>query len=163
MSNKQGLDLIIEAAREFDRKQNNIHFILCGEGLHKLLLQELAASLSNVHFLALQPDDQFAQLLNTADIHIIPQRVDAADLVLPSKLGGIFASGRPVITMAAESTGLANEVEDAGLVVPPGDARALAVAVRTLVDDLTLRHRGENARRRNDGTRLLFFNPWIVI
>lgn len=148
MSNKQGLDLIIEAAKEFDRKQNYIQFILCGEEPHKSKLQELAAGMSNIHFLALQPDDRFAQLLNTADIHIIPQKAEAADLVLPSKLGGIFASGRPVITMASPNTGLADEVEGVGLVVPPGDARALAVAVRKLADDVELRHvLGQNARR----------------
>jgi colanic acid biosynthesis glycosyl transferase WcaI len=149
MSNKQGLDLIIEAAKEFDHKQNNVQFILCGEGPHKSKLQELARGMSHVHFLELQSDDRFAYLLNTADIHLIPQRAEAADLVLPSKLGGILASGRPVITTAAANTGLADAVAGAGLVVPPGDARALAAALRTLVDDGELRHRlGENARRR---------------
>jgi colanic acid biosynthesis glycosyl transferase WcaI len=149
MSNKQGLDLMIQAAKKLHWEQTNIQFILCGDGPHKSELQELAASLSNVHFLAIQPDDRFAQLLNTADIHIIPQRAEAADLVLPSKLGGIFASGRPVIAMATANTGLGDDVEGAGLVVPPGDAGALAVAVRTLANDVELRHRlGENARRR---------------
>src|ERR1700688_523059 len=149
MSNKQGLALIIAAARILHLEQPNIQFILCGEGPHKSELQGLAADLSNVHFLTLQPEDRFAQLLNTADIHIIPQRREAADLVLPSKLGGIFASGRPVIVMATAKTALADEVEGAGLVVPPGDAGALAIAVRALADDAELRHRlGENARRR---------------
>ena len=149
MSNKQGLDLMIQAAKLLHGEQTNVQFILCGDGPHKSELQELAASLSNVHFLAIQPDDRFAQLLNTADIHIIPQRAEAADLVLPSKLGGIFASGRPVIAMATANTGLGDEVEGAGLVVSPGDAGALAVAVRTLANDFELRHRlGENARRR---------------
>jgi len=51
--------------------------------------------------------------------------------------------------MAAANTGLADEVEGVGLVVPPGDAHALAVAVRKLADDGKLRHvLGENARRR---------------
>jgi colanic acid biosynthesis glycosyl transferase WcaI len=149
MSNKQGLDLIIEAANEFDQKQTNIQFILCGEGPYKSKLQELAVGMSNVHFLGIQSEERFAQLLNTADIHLVPQRAEAADLVLPSKLGGIFASGRPVITMAALNTGLADEVVNAGLVVPPGDAAALVDAVRTLADDSDLRHMlGESARRR---------------
>jgi colanic acid biosynthesis glycosyl transferase WcaI len=149
MSNKQGLDLIIEAAKELDQDNNNIQFILCGEGPHKSKLQELAAGINNVHFLAIQPEDRFAKLLNTADIHLIPQRAEAADLVLPSKLGGIFASGRPVIAMAAHNTGLADEVAGAGLVTPPGDAGALAVVVLKLADNLGLRQKlGEGARRR---------------
>jgi colanic acid biosynthesis glycosyl transferase WcaI len=149
MSNKQGLDLIVEAAKEFAHKQNNVQFILCGDGPHKSKLQELALGMSHVHFLELQSDDHFAHLLNTADIHLVPQRAEAADLVLPSKLGSILASGRPVIATAAVNTGVADAVEGAGLVVPPGDSRALAVAVRTLADDVELRHRlGENARHR---------------
>ena len=149
MSNKQGLDLIFKAAKELDQNQKPIQFILCGDGPHKSRLQELAAGMSNVHFLGVQSNERFAQLLNTADIHLIAQRAEAADLVLPSKLGGIFASGRPVVAMAAPNTGLAEEVVNAGIVVPPGDARALAGAVRTLADDLNLRHKlGENARRR---------------
>jgi colanic acid biosynthesis glycosyl transferase WcaI len=149
MSNKQGLDLIIEAAKTLDQTQKNIKFILCGEGPHRSALQKSAVGLSNVYFLALQPDDRFAQLLNTADIHIIPQKAEATDLVLPSKLGGILASGRPVIAMANPNTGLAEEVDDAGLVVPPGDAKSLIEAIRTLAEDGVLRyHLGENARRR---------------
>jgi colanic acid biosynthesis glycosyl transferase WcaI len=105
--------------------------------------------MTNVHFLGIQTEDQFAQLLYAADIHIIPQRAEAADLVLPSKLGGILASGRPVITMAAPNTGLAEETANAGLVASPGDARALATAVRTLVDDVELRQKlGKGARRQ---------------
>ncbi|SDT59698.1 WcaI family glycosyltransferase [Bradyrhizobium canariense] len=135
MSNKQGLDLIIEAARELQQSDPNVRFVLCGEGPHKATLQGLAAGLTNVQFLGLQADDRFAELLRTADFHLIPQKAEAADLVLPSKLGGIFATGRPVIAMSRPNTGLANEVAGAGLVIPPGDTHALAAAVRTLAGD----------------------------
>ena len=139
MSNKQGLELIIEAARHLEGSSSNIRFILCGDGPHKTMLQGLAAGLTNVQFLGLQADQQFTELLQTADIHLIPQKAEAADLVLPSKLGGILATGRPVVVMANPGTGLAAEVAGAGLVIPPGDAQALAAAVRTLVSDPELR------------------------
>ena len=139
MSNKQGLDLIIEAARHLEGSDSNIRFVLCGDGPHKPMLQKLAAGLRNVQFLGLQGDQQFVELLQTADIHLIPQKAEAADLVLPSKLGGILATGRPVVVMANPDTGLAAEVAGAGLVIPPGDAQALATAVRTLANDSELR------------------------
>lgn len=149
MSNKQGLELIIAAAGAIGQSHAQVKFILCGEGPRKAALQAMAGGLGNVRFLGLQPEGRFAELLQTADIHLIPQRAEAADLVLPSKLGGIFASGRPVITMAALGTGLAAEVEGAGLVIAPGDAPALAAAVRTLAEDGELRQRlGANARQR---------------
>ena len=85
----------------------------------------------------------------TADYHLIPQKAEAADLVLPSKLGAILASARPVIAMAKEGTGLAAEVANAGLVVTPGDSSALALAILQLSEAPALReHYGEEGRRR---------------
>lgn len=139
MSSKQGLELILDAARELERDSPNLRFIMCGEGPQKSALQAMASGLRNTRFLDLQPNDKFAQLLNTADIHIIAQRAEAADLVLPSKLGGILASGRPVIAMAAPGTGLWNEIRGAGIAVPPGEVRDLASALRKLSADHVLR------------------------
>jgi colanic acid biosynthesis glycosyl transferase WcaI len=139
MSNKQGLDLVVEAAAQLQRSNPHIRFILSGEGPHKATLRGLAAGLANVQFLGLQPDDRFTELLRTADFHLIPQKAEAADLVLPSKLGGIFATGRPVIAMSRPDAGLANEVAGAGLVVPPGDTAALAAAIRSLAENASLR------------------------
>jgi len=149
MSNKQGLDLIIEAARELEQTSPQIRFLLCGEGPHKSQLQSLAAGLKNVQFLGLQTNERIAELLNTADFHLIPQRAEAADLVLPSKLGGILATGRPVIVMADPESGLADEVTGAGLLVPPGNAQALANAARELKDNPDLcSNLGATARKR---------------
>lgn len=149
MSNKQGLDLIVDTASMLEQSHPQIHFILCGDGPHKSQLMNMAAGRPNVHFLGLQPNERFSELLATADFHIIPQKAAAADLVLPSKLGGILSSNRPVIAMAEAGTGLANEVSDVGLVVPPGDSRGLASAVCRLNDDREFGHGlGDNARKR---------------
>jgi colanic acid biosynthesis glycosyl transferase WcaI len=149
MSNKQGLELIIAAARLLKPICPQVTFIMCGDGPRRPTLEAEAADLGNVRFLGLQPDDRFAELLNTADLHLIPQRAEAADLVLPSKIGGILASGRPVVVMAAPGTGLAKEIEGYGLVVTPGDPQALAAAVRKLADHEDIRSLlGANARRR---------------
>jgi colanic acid biosynthesis glycosyl transferase WcaI len=147
MSNKQGLDLIVEAARSLDQTASPIRFVMCGEGPHRAMLQSLAAGLTNIQFLGLQANGTFAELLKTADAHLIPQRAEAADLVLPSKLGGIFATGRPVIVMARPDTGLAAEVAGGGVVIPPGDASALAGELVKLANDSELCHRlGQGAR-----------------
>ncbi|RZA18405.1 MAG: glycosyltransferase, partial [Proteobacteria bacterium] len=47
----------------------------------------------------------------------------------------MLASGRPVIATADPGTGLADEVEGAGIVIPPGDAQAMADAIEQLIDD----------------------------
>jgi len=150
MSNKQGLDLAIEAAAALEKSRSDIHFVLAGEGPHKSKLIEMAAGRSRVHFLGLQPLESFNELMATADFHLIPQKAEAADLVLPSKLGAVLASGRPVIAMASRGTGLAAEVEGAGLVIPPGDTPALARAVERLSEDRALCEKlGAEGRRRS--------------
>ncbi|MGY4434493.1 colanic acid biosynthesis glycosyl transferase WcaI [Bradyrhizobium sp. F1.13.1] len=150
MSNKQGLDLAIDAAAALGDSRPNIHLILAGEGPHKAKLVEMADGHSRVHFLDLQPNESFNELMATADFHLIPQKAEAADLVLPSKLGAILASGRPVIAMASRGTGLAAEVDGAGLVIPPGDSRALAAAIVKLSDDHALcEELGAEGRRRS--------------
>lgn len=141
MSEKQGLELIVAAAATTRDSHPSIHYILCGNGPQRDQLTELASGLPNVHFIDLQPVERFSELLVTADIHCMPQKAKAADLVLPSKLSGMLASGRPIVVMAEPGTGIALETEDAGLVVPPGDALALAAAVKTLAENETLRRR----------------------
>ncbi len=149
MANKQGLELIVEAAGATRHSHPSLQYVLCGNGLVKPELIQMASGLDNVHFLDLQPHARFPALLNTADIHLLPQKEQIADLVLPSKLAGMLASGRPVIAMAAPGTGIASEVEGAGLIIPPGDAQALAEAVVALARDPGRRARlGAVARAR---------------
>lgn len=149
MSNKQGLELVIEAAIGLEQSHPHIHFVLAGEGPHKTRLEQMAAGRDNVHFFGLQPNQKFNELMATADFHLIPQKAEAADLVLPSKLGAIFASARPVIAMAEEGTGLAAEVSGAGLVIPPGESSGLEAAICQLSELPELRrHYGEQGRQR---------------
>ena len=71
-------------------------------------------------------------------MHVLPQIPAAADLVLPSKLCNMLASGRPIVATADPGTGIALEVEGCGLVTPPGDVAALANAIEQLADDADL-------------------------
>ena len=64
-----------------------------------------------------------------ADIHLLPQKAEAADLVMPSKLGGMLASGRPVVASAAAGTQIALMVASCGTVVAPADGPAMGAAV----------------------------------
>jgi colanic acid biosynthesis glycosyl transferase WcaI len=95
---------------------------------------------ANVTMLPLQPFDRLNDLLNAADIHLLPQRPDAADLVMPSKLTGMLASGRPVIATAAAGTQVALALGSCGIAVPPLEKSALFDAVRMLADDPEMRH-----------------------
>jgi colanic acid biosynthesis glycosyl transferase WcaI len=146
MGEKQGLESLILAARQL-QMQHNLHFILCGDGTTRAELEMAAQGLSNVQFLPLQPPEKLNQLLNSADIHILPQRSDAADLVMPSKLFGMLASGKAVIATANPGTELEKVVSQVGLVVAPGDNTVLCQAILNLASSPELRLRlGEKGR-----------------
>ncbi len=134
IANKQGIEILVEAARLLAAR-TDLAFVICGEGPNRARLEALAAGLSNVQFHDLQPAGRMGELLGLASVHLLPQIAGAADLVLPSKLANMLGSGRPVVATTLAGTGLHAEVDGCGISVPPGDARALAEAIVTLVDD----------------------------
>lgn len=144
---KQGLETVLEAARRLKR-EGSLRFVICGDGATRERLFQKYCDLVNVIWLPLQPVSRLNDLLNLADIHLLPQRADVADLVMPSKLTGMLASGRPIIATAVAGTQLDNVVSQCGIVVPPGDDCALAMAIQRLTGDHAERQRlGEAARR----------------
>ncbi|WP_168075057.1 WcaI family glycosyltransferase [Caulobacter sp. SSI4214] len=149
MAGKQGLEALADMAARLEAQSTKVTLLLCGQGPLKGMLEAACSERNNVRFMDLQPIEKLPELLATADIHLLPQRAEAADLVLPSKLTGMLASGRPVVAMADAGTGLAIEVEGCGLIVPPGDSEAMAHAVTILAQDSELRlELGAAARRR---------------
>ncbi|MBA1146050.1 glycosyltransferase WbuB [Ectothiorhodospiraceae bacterium WFHF3C12] len=146
MGRKQGLEILIEAARALEG-DSSITFVLAGAGAAREELEEAARELTNIRWLPLQPIERLNQLLNLADIHVLPQRADAADLVMPSKLTGMLASGRAVVATAAPGTQVARVVEPCGEVVSPGSSQELAGALRALaVDEARRQELGRKAR-----------------
>ncbi|MBY6048797.1 WcaI family glycosyltransferase [Vannielia litorea] len=159
LANKQGLEIIPDIARRLDHRRD-VTFVVCGDGPLRSRLEEMSRGLSNIRFLPLQPIERLGELLGMADIHLLPQIAGAADLVLPSKLTNMLASGRPVLATTEPGTALADEVEGAGLVTRPGDGAAAAEALSALLDDPERRAAlGTRARalalERWDATRTL--------
>ncbi|MEZ0167922.1 WcaI family glycosyltransferase [Microvirga sp. TS319] len=148
LSEKQGVMTLAEAARCLV-SQSHIHFVICGAGPAKQKLAHAVQDLGNVRLLPLQPAELLPELLCAADIHLLPQIPAAADLVLPSKLAGMLASGRPVIATALPGSGIAHEIANAGIIAPPGDVNALCEAIMCLAANQPMRDllRG-NARQR---------------
>ncbi|MGA2376670.1 MAG: glycosyltransferase WbuB [Candidatus Sulfotelmatobacter sp.] len=146
MGRKQGLEILAEAAGRLSGREG-LRFVFCGEGPGKLILSDLTGQMPNVQWIPLQPLARLNDLLNLADIHLLPQKADAADLVMPSKLTGMLASGRPVVATSRPGTQLAEVVRGRGIAVEPGDAAAFAGAIEQLADDSGLRESlGRNAR-----------------
>ena len=148
LGEKQGIEELAEVARRLE-KLPQIVLVICGDGVAKHRLAAAVNGLANVRMLPLQPVHALNELLNLADIHLLPQRAEAADLVLPSKLTGMLASGRPVVAGAAPDTGLAMAIDVCGIATPPGDPGAMAEAIQMLADDdERRRHLGRACRQR---------------
>lgn len=147
MGKKQGLEIAIEAASLL-RSVNGLYFVLCGEGAGRAEMQKRAADLTNVRFLPLQPVERLNLLLNLADIHILPQRGDVTDLVMPSKITGMLASGKPIVATAHADTELASIIRESGILVPPDDPQALASGIMRLATSAAERRKlGEHGRK----------------
>jgi colanic acid biosynthesis glycosyl transferase WcaI len=146
LGEKQGLEIIVEAARRL-QFENNIRFIICGDGAARSRIIQMAEGISNICFYNLQPTEKLNDLLNAADIHILPQRTNAQDFVFPSKLTNMLASGRPVIVTAHKSTQIAEVVQNCGQVVTPGDLDGITEAIRSLfLNPRRREYLGKNAR-----------------
>ncbi|EOR92889.1 a-glycosyltransferase-related protein, glycosyltransferase family 4 protein [Arcticibacter svalbardensis MN12-7] len=129
---KQGLQSLVPIAKSL-QAYGFIKFVICGIGPYKEHLIKLVNKerLSNIFFLPLQPLEQFNSLLNMADVHLVLQKKNAADLMLPSKLTGILSSGGLALVTADPGTSLYKVIMDheMGIVIPSEDDNALKEAI----------------------------------
>jgi colanic acid biosynthesis glycosyl transferase WcaI len=134
MNGKQGVEILGDVACRLAAR-TDIIFLFAGSGPAHSRLAAACNGLRNVRFLPVQPAERLNDLLNLADIHLLPQRRGVADLVLPSKLVGMMASGRPVVAAADHHTQVGKLATRCGIVVIPEDGEAMAHALVTLADD----------------------------
>ncbi len=106
--------------------------------------------LTNIRFYHPWLSERATDVHAAADVLLLPMRGSSGTTSIPSKLIAYMLSGRPVVAAVDGASDIARVVEDSGcgVVVPPGDAQALAAALRRLHSDPEeLIRRGELARR----------------
>jgi len=144
------LDVVLEAAARL-RDAPRIAIVLLGDGKEKTRLQRRAAEmgLDNVHFAASIPKTEMPSALAAADACIaILKPVEMYKTVYPNKVFDYMAAGRAVILAIEGVIRTVVTAAQGGLPVPPGDADALAEAIRRLEGDRALcRRLGANGRR----------------
>ena len=159
MNKKQGLDLLAKVVHELVDYRNLV-WVFAGDGPSKKELIHATQGFSQVIHLPLQPSERMNDWLNAADIHLLPQKAGAVDLVLPSKLLGILASGRPVVATSTPNSELAMLVSEAGFCTSPGDVNDFVHAVRLLILDPDLR---QKAGRRARNLAEEYFSKEVVL
>lgn len=148
LGEKQGLELLLEAAGQL-ANNSNVVLVMAGDGAARQRLEAQSRGMRNIKWLPVQPNERLNELLNLADVHLLPQRAGFADMVMPSKLTNMLASGRPVVATATKGMAIHDIVagQEAGLVVDPGDVDGLVAAVKRLMADAEERARmGRNGR-----------------
>lgn len=136
---KQGVATLVELAHRLAGR-SEIRMVLCGDGAARATVELRLARLPHAILLPVQPCERLNDLLNLADIHLLPLRASAGDVCFPSKLGGMLASGRPVVALTGPGE-LAEILHGRGIVVDADDARAALHAVLRLAGDPDLRAR----------------------
>jgi glycosyltransferase involved in cell wall biosynthesis len=129
----QGLDQVLEVARIL-KTQDAFRFVFVGDGPQKRMLQERARDLVNVRFFDPRPASEMPALVAAADAILVTLKGQIPGAV-PSKLYEAMASGCPVVLAAEGEAAEIVKQYEAGIVVKPGDANALADALRRLRSD----------------------------
>lgn len=125
----QRLEEFVQAAKLL-KDRPDVLFCFVGRGSQENLLRGLvnANSLTNVRFFDYQPQDELTHSLTAADLHLVPLTKDLSRCLMPSKLYGILAAGRPYLTNAPLGSELhaITTKHKVGLTVEPGSVRAIA-------------------------------------
>ncbi len=147
----QDLDTLVRAAT-FLRDLDRLRILVVGFGARYGELTDLAERLEvtdKIHFLGYQPRSRLSLSLSSADLHYVGLARGLSGYVVPSRLYGILAVGRPVLVSAdadSETVRLVDEV-GCGVVLPPGRPELVAGVIRDVVERrLSLEGMGERGR-----------------
>jgi glycosyltransferase involved in cell wall biosynthesis len=139
---------IIEAARYFSRRRG-VRFLFVGGGARRGAVEALLGAGTGVTLLPYQPRRLLPKSLSAGDVHLISLDPAVQGMIVPSKLAGILAVGRPVIFLGGRKNSVAEAIRAGGFgyVLAETDHEGLKTAILRLQGDPALHRRMcENAR-----------------
>jgi glycosyltransferase involved in cell wall biosynthesis len=134
----QDLDTLVRAAT-FLRDLDRLRIMVIGFGARHGELTRLAQRLEvtrTVQFLDYQPREQLPLSLASGDLHYVGLARGLSGFVVPSRLYGILAAGRPALVSADADSEIVRIVEEVGcgIVVPPGRPELVASVIRDVAE-----------------------------
>lgn len=128
-------DTLLDAARQL--QDESVGFVFVGEGAERDRLESAAAGLKNVRFLPFFPASKIPSVLAAPDAHVITVRRGLEGVVVPSKMYGILAAGRPIVALAPVESDPASlgARRGFGVSADPDKPEELAAVVRALAAD----------------------------
>lgn len=137
---------LITAARKL--VSDGVGLVFVGEGALREQLEIAAGGAENIRFLDYFPANKIPSVLAAADAHIVTIKRGLEGVVVPSKMYGILAAGKPIVAVAPKETDVVSLGEKQGFAVAadPDKPAELVNVIRTLVGDVKkLRAMGEAA------------------
>lgn len=141
---------LVAAARLLEQSHPSVVWMFVGEGGRLSEAKSLAAGLSNVRFVPYQPYERLVESLSAADVHLASLKDGLEGLLVPSKLYGVLAAGRPLFYLGPGMCEISRVVREnkIGWQGRPGDAPGLAAAVaRAAQDPIGTAEQGARARK----------------
>jgi colanic acid biosynthesis glycosyl transferase WcaI len=128
-------ETLIAGARQLAK--DGVGLVFVGEGAQLADLQRFAAGATNIRFLPFFPSSKIPSVLASADLHVITVKPLLTGVVVPSKIYGILAAGKPILVLAKEETEAAQiaVAQNCGCVVSPEDPSELVNAVRAILSN----------------------------
>jgi colanic acid biosynthesis glycosyl transferase WcaI len=140
-------ETLIAAARQVARE--GIGLVFVGDGAQRAKLEAAAEGCTNIRFFPFFPPSKIASVLAAADAHVVTLKRGLEGVIVPSKMYGILASGKPILAVAPRDTDVCTIGEKCGFAVcaDPDNAQEVAEAVRAIFrDEGKLRKMDEAAR-----------------
>jgi colanic acid biosynthesis glycosyl transferase WcaI len=112
----------------------SVGLVFVGDGAQRQRLETAAAGIPNVRFLPFFPANQISSVLAAADAHIITVKRGLEGVVVPSKMYGILAAGKPIVAVAPRECDVVSIGEAKGFSISaePDDPAGFAQLVRQL-------------------------------
>lgn len=131
-------DEFLDAARQL-RHRDDIVFLFVGDGprLIEVSAAKTAEGLENVQLLKYFPREMLHISLSVADVHLISMREEMTGIVVPGKLYGAMASGRPTLFVGPDHCESADTIRqaDCGATIRLGDVDGLVAAIEGFAAD----------------------------
>jgi colanic acid biosynthesis glycosyl transferase WcaI len=140
---------ILAGARRLESVDPQIRITFIGGGPRLREVTAAATNLSNVSFRGYEARSDLGRSLASADVHLVTLRPGMVGLLVPSKIYGILAAGRPTIYVGPPTGDVYQIIHEAqcGSTIVNGDVDAFVAAVTIYrADPLRLRTEGQRAR-----------------